>query len=324
MWDFRLGEAIGLMVKTLPFIVLRIVVYFGITLAFILITGIGAGIGWGIGAFGGADFQGSSTVWGGIIGFGLTAGVLFLARAWLLYMVKAAHLAVIVELLDGASAPDGQTQIAYGQQIVRERFVEVNVLFAIDQIVKGVLRAVTGLVRGLLSILPIPGLQQIIGLVRAFLNIAVGFVDEVILSYGIRTRATNPWESARTALILYGQNYKDMLKNAAWLVVVTYVLAFVIFLLALAPAGLFVMLLPGPVSAFSIVIALLFAWSVKAAVLEPLAITCLLQVYFDRIAGQQPDPEWEQRLDGLSGKFRQLAEKGTAWVSGRPSGQSAN
>jgi hypothetical protein len=322
MWDFRLGEAIGLMFRTLPFIVLRIVIYFGITLAFILVTGIGAGLGWGIGAFGTEDFQGSSAVWGGIIGFGLTGGVLFFLRAYILYMVKAAHLAVIVELLNGASTPDGKTQITYGQQVVRERFGEVNVLFAIDQIVKGVLHAVTGLVRGVLSVLPIPGLQQIIGLVQAFLNIAVGFVDEVILSYGIRTRAQNPWESARTALILYGQNYKEMLKNAAWLVVVTYVLAFVIFLFALAPAGALVVLLPGPVSAFSIVIALLFAWSIKAAILEPLAITCMLQVYFDKTAGQAPDPEWEKRLDGLSGKFRKLAEKGAAWVGRRQTGPS--
>lgn len=47
MWDFSVGRALGLMVNTLPFILLRIAVYFGAALAYVLITGAGAGIGWG-------------------------------------------------------------------------------------------------------------------------------------------------------------------------------------------------------------------------------------------------------------------------------------
>ena len=59
----------------------------------------------------------------------------------------------------------------------------------------------------------------------------------MILAYGIRTRATNPWQSAQTALVLYAQNYKVMLKNAAWLTIITYGLAFLVFLIMLAPAA---------------------------------------------------------------------------------------
>tara|TARA_R100000365_G_scaffold589_1_gene1981 strand:+ start:2460 stop:2603 length:144 start_codon:yes stop_codon:yes gene_type:complete len=39
MWDFSVGRAMGLMVQTLPFVMLRMAVYFGITLAYILVTG---------------------------------------------------------------------------------------------------------------------------------------------------------------------------------------------------------------------------------------------------------------------------------------------
>ncbi len=45
MWDFSINRSLGLMVKTVPFIVLRLLVYFGITVAYILVTGVGAGIG---------------------------------------------------------------------------------------------------------------------------------------------------------------------------------------------------------------------------------------------------------------------------------------
>lgn len=49
MWDFSVGSALKLMMRTLPFIGLRLVVYFGITLGYILVTGVGAGIGYGEG-----------------------------------------------------------------------------------------------------------------------------------------------------------------------------------------------------------------------------------------------------------------------------------
>ncbi|MGP9591001.1 MULTISPECIES: hypothetical protein, partial [unclassified Halomonas] len=158
-------------------------------------------------------------------------------------------------------------------------------------------------------VLPMPGAQQFLRIVQAFLRIAVGFIDEVILAYCIRTRSNTPWESSRDALILYGQNLKPMMKNAAWLTLILYLLSFVVFLVMLAPAALVAYLIPGGWSATGLVIALLFAWSVKAAVFEPLAVTCMMQVYFKTIEGQTPDPEWEAKLDGISKKFRELKQQ---------------
>ncbi len=51
MWDFSISRALGIMAKSAPFLVFRMLVYFGITLAYILVTGTGAGLGWGIGQF---------------------------------------------------------------------------------------------------------------------------------------------------------------------------------------------------------------------------------------------------------------------------------
>jgi hypothetical protein len=302
------------MAKTWPFIVFRMVVYFGIAVAYVLVTGTGAGIGWGVGAFGDEDFRAGSIIWGGIFGFGLTAGVLYFLREYILYIVKAGHIAVLVELMDNRPIPDGRSQIDHATTVVKSRFAEASVLFAVDQLVKGVLGAITGLVEGIAAILPIPGLQQVVGLVRAFLRIAVGLVDEVILGYAIRTRATNPWTAARTALVLYGQNYQVMLKNAAWLTIFTYLLSFVVFLFMLAPAAAAVWFLPGGWSWGSFVFALVFAWAVKAALIEPFAIACLMEVYFKVIEGQTPDPAWDQRLSSASRKFEQLKDKAAGWI----------
>ena len=309
MWDFSVGRALSLMFQTLPFVLLRMAVYFGAALAYVLVTGAGAGIGWGIGGFGDSGFQANATIWGGVIGFGLVGAVMYLAREYVLYIVKAGHIAVLVKLLDGEQMPEGRSQVAYARQEVTKRFAQASVLFGVDQLVKGVLRAITGLVRGIMSILPIPGAKQFVSIVHAFLRIAVGFIDEVILAYAIRTKSDNAWASAQTGLVLYAQNYKPMLKNAAWLALFVYGLSFVVFLVMLAPAALAVYLIPGAWSAGGIVFALIFAWAVKAALLEPFAITCMMEVYFRTIAGQAPDPAWEAKLDSLSAKFTKLKEK---------------
>lgn len=312
MWDFSVARALGLMGRTMPFILLRIAVYFGVAVAYVLATGAGAGIGWGIGGFGDEGFRAGTTFWGGIIGFGIVAAVMYLLREYILYVVKAGHIAVLVKLLDREEMPDGASQITYARKTVTERFAQTSVLFGVDQLVKGVLGAITGLVRGITNMLPLPGAGQLVSVVEAFLRIAVGFIDEVILAYAIRTEATNAWDSARTALVLYAQNYKPMLKNAAWLALIVYGLSFVVFLLMLAPAALAVYLVPGAWSAGGLVFALIFAWSVKVALLEPFAITCMMEVYFRTIADQTPDPAWDAKLEQLSGKFRKLKEKALA------------
>lgn len=319
MWDFSISRSLGLMVRTLPFIVFRLIVYFGVAVAYVLVTGVGAGIGWGVGAFGDADFHAATTFWGGAIGFAVTAGVIYFLREYILYVVKAGHIAVLVELLEGHNVPDGRSQIDYASEMVRERFAETSVLFGVDQLVKGVLRAILGLVQGIASLLPIPGLDQAVGLVKAFLRIAIGFIDEVILGYAFRTRATNPWESAQTALVLYAQNYRFMLKNAAWLTIITYGLAFVVFLAMLAPAGAVVYLIPGGWSAGGFIFAIVFAWAVKAALIEPFAITCMMDCYFRAIQGQTPDPAWDARISEVSRKFNELKERAMGWAGGAAS-----
>lgn len=313
MWDFSVARALGLMLKTLPFVILRVAVYFGVAVAYVLATGTGAGIGWGVGGFGDEGFRASTTLWGGVIGFGLTAAVMYLLREYILYIVKAGHIAVLIKLLDGERMPEGRSQITYAREEVTKRFAQASVLFGVDQLVKGVLRAITGLVRGIVSILPIPGAQQLVSVVQAFLRIAVGFIDEVILAYAIRTKSNNAWASAQTALVLYAQNYKPMLKNAAWLALIVYGLSFVVFLVMLAPAALAVYFIPGAWSAGGVIFALLFAWAVKAALLEPFAITCMMDVYFRTIEGQVPDPAWEAKLENLSRKFRTLKEKAATY-----------
>lgn len=314
MWDFSVSGALGLMARTAPFLAFRMLVYGAIVVAYILVTSLGAGLGWLVGAAGDMEFRATATGIGAFAGFGLTAAVLFLIREYILYVVKAGHIAVMVELMEGRAIPMGRAQIEYAGTVVRRRFADANLLFAVDLLIKGVLRVVMGLLQGIAVFLPIPGLQAILGLVRALLRVSVGFTDEVILAHIFRTNPVNSWEGGRQGLVLYAQNGGAMLRNAAFLTVFLYGLIFLTFLIMLAPAAAIAYAMPGGWSAGGIVFALLFAWAVKAAVIEPFAIACMMQAFFRVSAGQAPDPDWDARLASASGKFQELRTKAMGWA----------
>ena len=320
MWDFSFGKSVGMILRTLPFIILRLVVYVGIAIAYIFVVGIGAFVGFGLGhLWSSPDAPMGGAFWGGLIGFGITSVALYLAREYLLYLVKAAHIAVLVEIMDGHAVPADQTQIGYGANFVKSHFAESSILFGVDQIIKAVLRAIFRTVNFFAMFLPIPGLQNLLRLAEAVVRMSLTYVDEVILAYLIRTHTANPWQSAQDGLILYAQNYKHFLKNALWLSVFMWLTTILIFALLLGPVGALVWMFPGHnAGLWAFAFALILAIALKKALLEPLAIASLMQVFFKTIEGQTPDPEWSARLSEASGKFRELAQKAAGWLPRPP------
>jgi len=310
MWDFRVGETLSLVIRTWPFVLLRMMVYFAITFAYVMATGAGAGMGFGVGQIW-PDAGGPPVfaLWGGILGFGVVSVVLYWLREYILYMVKAGHIAAMVHLIDGRPIPGGQGQIAYARKVVQERFVEANALFVLDQLVKGAVAAVTGLLVGVATILPVPGLQGLARLVAGVVRLSLTYVDEIILGRNIRIDSRNPYETARQGIVLYAQNGGRMVRNAIWLSVFMWIVTIVLFLVFLAPAAAILYAMPGQLAGWSFVFAIVFAWALKAAVLEPIAIAALMAVYFRTIEGQFPDPQWDSRLADVSRKFRELKDR---------------
>ncbi len=321
MMDFNLREVLSLLMRTAPFLVFRFLVYFAITLTYVLVTGVGAGIGYGIGSIGDAAEAGG--LWGGIFGFTAAGVVMYFLREYILYLVKAGHIAVLVELMEGKELPGGKGQIDYAQGIVRERFAESSVLFALDQIIKAVLKAFNRIFFTITSFIPIPGVQGIAKFINTVVNLSLTYLDEVILAHNMRTRSDNPWASGQTALILYAQNYRAFLKNAFWLAFFIWGLTLLVFLIILAPAAGLVALLPGAAGPLALLIALIFAWGVKQAIIEPFGMTALMQVFFKVTEGQEPNPEWEAKLDKASKKFRELGQKAKDWGGEKPAAEMA-
>jgi hypothetical protein len=233
--------------------------------------------------------------------------------------VKAGHIAAMVSIMQGAEVPGGQGQIDYARQVVTERFTETNVLFALDQLIKGVIGTITGLLGGIANFLPIPGLSGLVSFINSIIRMSLTFVDEIILGYNIKTDSQNPWETAQEGIVLYAQNGRTMLKNAIWLTIIMWGLSIVIFFLMLAPAAGLLYYYPGQLGGWAFVLAIVFTWAFKAALLEPFAIAALMDVYFRTVEGQTPDPEWLGKLNSASAKFREIGQKALDWARGRPS-----
>lgn len=305
--DFTLGRAFSLLWRTLPFLLLRIVVYFGILLSYLVAVTIGGSLGYALGKVGGNSAGGS--FWGAIIGFFLVSGIVYWLREYLLYLVKAGHIAVLVELMEGREIPRGRSQIEYAGSVVKQHFVESSALFALDRLIHGILRLFNRVTFNLAAILPIPGLETLMKLFNAVINTSLTYLDEAILAQTLRSRSSNPWATARDSVVLYAQNYKSILKNALVLTLVVWALTLGIFILVLGPVALLASFSAKLVGFFSFALAAIVAICLKAAFIDPFAMTALLQVYFKITQGQAPNPDWSARLSGLSDKFRQLEAK---------------
>ncbi len=305
--DFQVGRTIAALASTLPFIVFRLLIYLGVALGYLLVIGIGASIGYFLTSF--SDEPGSGAGIGGLVGFAVGSGILFWLREYVLYIVKAGHIAVLVEIYEGRELPAGKNQISFAKEKVQERFAQTSLLFGLDRLIKGILKTINRTLFSIAHFLPIPGLHNLVAIINKIVNLSLTYTDEIIIAHNFRVRSENPWETSKDAIILYAQNYKTMVKNAFFLMVILYVATFAIFLVILGPIGAVFSLFPGNAGFWAFVLGIIFAWSIKAALLEPFAITAMMQVYFQTIEGQEPNPEWDEKLSSASEKFRELKDK---------------
>ncbi len=313
-----LGTALGLLLKTLPYALVRLGIHVGCT--------VGVVMAWVV-AFGGAAFLGKHVAEAaGFIWLLLCAaavgGVWRFFLRYFLYLAKCGHIAVLTELLTRGQVGNGsEGMFAYGRRIVTERFAEVNVLFAVDALVKGVVSAFNRTLDWVAQLLPLPGLDSLMQLVNAVVRAATTYIDETLFSYHLARGDENPWAAARDGLVYYGQNCREVLKTAVWVVVLDKVLTAVAWAVCLVPGFLLSTVVPGKAAVFALVVGLLLALNFRSAFLKPLFLIMVMAKFHVSVRGQVIDPTWDARLQSATGKFGQIAENAKGWVSGaRPSG----
>jgi len=301
--SLQLGTAFNLLMRTLPIILVRL----GVTIAFWLVAliylGVTGGVAWLIG-------QAISIV--GVILFFVAIAAMVplynLAYRYVFFMIKAAHIAVVSELLVRGNLPDGTNQLSWGKERVTERFGETNVMFVVDELVNGVVTAFTRTVYSVASWLP-GDLRSVVRILNQIIRFAMNYIDEAILARSFYSNHDNVWANARDGLVLYGMTWKPILKTAVALMALSYVPFIVVFLVFSAPLGLLLSLISTTIAGWSLLITLLLAWMVKVAVGDAFAMIAIVAVYQRETDGLEPDPQMAARLESVSSKFVELKKK---------------
>lgn len=306
-----LGEAFALIGKTLPILWVRLGSYLVLGAALGVYAALFGGIAWLLGR-----------LWAplGVIVFLVAIGGAFAVVNWAgrywFYLLKAAHTAVMTEYIVTGKGPAG-SQLAYGKEQVLSRFKDTSILFGVDVLVNGAVRAIVRTFTRIASILPVPGIDSLGKLLERIAITSTTYIDEAVLSRAYMRREQNVWAVAKDGVVLYAQAWKPILANAVVLALLSFV-EFLLFLLVLGlPALAIGAALPGLRVALGIGV-LIGAWMLKLAVSDAFALAATLIAYHRSTAGMEPDPEWVAKLDGVSDKFRELGRKAAEAV--RPGG----
>ena len=233
----------------------------------------------------------------------------FVMNHYLGYMAKAGHLAVIAESYRTGEIPDAP--IAVGKKMVLERFGTANVYFAIDKLVAGAVRQVQRMLGRLTGPLlnMIPGGENIQKLINYFLELSLGYIDECCLCYTFCKPERNPYRSAADGVVLYAQNWKSVLKNAAGTMLMVFISVAVITLVVFVAVGLvFRMMEWNGLIAF--VLSLMVACVIKYAFIDSWIMVRMIQGYMSEAQAAPPAIDLYEKLSGWSAKFRELFQKG--------------
>jgi len=204
----------------------------------------------------------------------------------------------------------GTGQVSYGKAKVKERFATSNIYFAVDKLVTGAVKQIQKGIGKLGNALDfIPGMGAVTGIAKFFVDISLGYIDECCFGWTFYNPQQGAFKSAADGVVIYAQNWKVLLKDAAKTMAKTIGLTILIALIIFIPIGLLFKLFKwSGLAAF--LLALLIAWVVKFAFMDSY-IMCQMMVSYMQVAPTTVITfDLYSKLCNVSGKFRELFDKG--------------
>ncbi|NTV98664.1 MAG: hypothetical protein HGA70_05840 [Chlorobiaceae bacterium] len=300
----QLGRAIGIVAKTKVYLLYRAMVYGSVAVVVALFLGVLVLIGSIFGA--GASFV--------IFFLALFAGGFGfrLLREYVLYLLKAGHIALITEIADAGNLPSGVSQTGWAKERVMKYYREVSVLALVDQLVKGVLISLNRTLFSIMNAIPVPGLDGLAAILQRIVNFSLTYIDESVIAYTFHTGNENVFAAAKSGIIVYCQSWKALLKNAVALTLLSYVFVVITTLLFMIPLGVVSVLLPSSLDFLKFalfMLALFLGISTKWVLFDPIACTSTILTFLEEARTSAPDPSWESKIEAVSDKYRTLKAK---------------
>ena len=286
--------------KTLPFCWAKLLLGTVTVLVSCLLLALFLGIGW---------LFGEGGIWIGILLWCGSVGVIrFVIMHYFGYMVKAGHIAVMTEAYTTGKVPAGQ--VKYGMGKVKERFATSNIYFAVDKLVTGAVKQIQRGIEKLGQKMDfIPGMQQVAKLVNFFIELSLGYIDECCLGYTFYKKEQGAFKSACDGVVIYATNIKKLLGNAAKTMLKVVLLCIVTVLLVFIPLGLLFKLLNWS-GLIAFLLACFITWVLKFAFLDSYILCQTMAGYMDVAPNAQISFDLYGKLCGISGKFKELFNKG--------------
>lgn len=310
MKDFSVKRAFWMVARTWPFYVIRLVVFSG------LLYGLIRTFGFMLDSpFHSPLHPFSEEAWAAYpLARAIGQGLVYTAASWfclfLLYLLKPAHAAAMVHLAGGQAPQKLRSLTGYGFGFIRRNFRQLVLLFIATSLVGVALRYLVSPILAVMFRLRPPDFPVYVFNINAvflaynFLSVVVravyGFIVMMIVAHAIKTGREISVAAARDVVILFAQNHWAFVKNGVFVTLVAYVVTILLIGVFAVP-----MLFGGGLAAAYVFwYGLVVVLAVKAALLEPLAIACMLQVFFKRTEGQTPDPVWQARLNAAAAFVR--------------------
>ena len=244
-----------------------------------------------------------------IIWLSLIGIVNFFLNHYIGYLVKAGHVAVITTAFQTGQVPANPFET--GKAMVKERFGTSNVYFALDKLVAGSVkqlqRTLGRITDGLLGALP--GADGVKSLMNMFLDISLGYIDECCLGYTFAHPEQNAYKSAADGVVVYFQNWKTLLKDAAKTTGVVILSFVVVTLVAFLVFGSLFRLF-GWSGFMAFIISLLFAYTVKYAFIDSWILVKMMSSHMQVVPTTRITFDLYGKLSNLSKKFKELFNKG--------------
>jgi hypothetical protein len=159
----------------------------------------------------------------------------------------------------------------------------------------------------------IPGLQGLVKFAQVILRFSLTYVDEAILARNFLKKEESIWQSAKVGLVLYAQIWKQVLGTAVILGLVAMISYGALAAVLVIPAWGAGEAMANPKAQGILIIgALVLAAILKLAFLDPWTLSNMILTYLKETEGLVPNKAWEEKLEGMSKKFKEIKQKAIA------------
>jgi hypothetical protein len=156
----------------------------------------------------------------------------------------------------------------------------------------------------------VPGMSAAVGLGKMFIGIALGYIDECCLGYTFLKKDQGAFRSAADGVVIYAQNWKKLLKDAAATTAIVIGLVILATLVTFIFSGLLFVRIFGWNGFVAFLISCFVAGVIKSAFIDSYIMIKMMVSYMEEAPKTVITFDLYGKLCGLSKKFKELFDKG--------------